>query len=314
MTRTKALLALAGLTLFSGTASAETTGALSSGQDFSLSGGIGLMNIDAGEFVYDGDYKISQLDWQSRGVVLFTLGAEAELSPDYLLKAKIDTGIDGDGDLTDYDWLMNGPNGMNDWTDRSRHPDTGLDHYYAGALEIYRRMWADDSSELQLGGGFKYTDVKWSASGGSYVYSDNAFRDSSGSFADGQRIISYRMQLPVAYASVAASRTFGSWTLDGDVKAGLSFGIDDTDDHWGRQRRFFDRMDPAPMIGVDLRASYAMTEDTSFYLGGSFEQIFKSEGSSKEINTATGNVESLSDGAGANYRAVNLTFGLKRQF
>lgn len=314
MTRIETRLAAAGLMMLCGTASATESAPVFSDQDVSVSGGIGLLNIDASEFVYDGDYKLSQLDWESRGIVLFSLEAEAELQGDYLLKANFGVGGLGDGFMTDYDWLSNGPNGMDDWTDRSRHPDTGLQHYAAGSLELYRRLWADDDRSLKIGGGLKYTDVKWTANGGSYIYSRPGYRDTTGTFNDDERVISYRMQMPLTYASVAATQNIDRWSLGGTLKAGLSLGINDIDDHWLKSNRFYDRMNPAPMIGVDVTANYAVTDDFSIYLGGSFEKIFEAGGSMEVVHTKTGATTNIDGGAGANYQSVNLTFGIKRQF
>ncbi len=239
---------------------ADATLYTNSDKSFSLSGGIGLMNLDAGEFVYDNDYTVSRLDWKSRGVVLFTLNGDVELPHDLLLKASVSTGINGNGNMEDYDWIYpdnDGPNGPDDWTHRSIHPDTSLDHYWSGSIELSRKVYATEDTDISLGGGFKYTDVKWTGSGGTYIYTEDSFRDDSGSFPDGQNVISYRQQIPVFYASAGLTHDIGNWTLGAGLKGGLALGIRGTDDHWLRDLRFYDTMRAAPMLGADLSASYA---------------------------------------------------------
>src|SRR3546814_9973093 len=92
--------------------------------------------------------------------------------------------------MEDYDWFQPG----NDWTDRSRHFDTDLDHYLmidiAGRFD--RLRWED--GRLGLLGGVRYTDVQWTAYGGDFVYTATTFRDTVGSFPAGERGITYRQQ------------------------------------------------------------------------------------------------------------------------
>ncbi|MBB4065521.1 omptin family outer membrane protease [Gellertiella hungarica] len=315
------LAALAGAVALGASATAalaaDATVYTNADNSFSLSGGIGLMNIDAGEFVYDGDYTISRLDWESRGVVLFTLNGEAELPHDFLLKASLSTGIKGNNHMTDYDWIYPdnaGPNGPDDWTDRSQHPDTELDHYWSGSLEIGKQVYATEDTRLSLGAGFKYTDVKWSAVGGSYIYSGSAFRDTVDNFGPNEKVISYRQQIPVLYATAGVSHDVGNWTLGGALKGGLSLGIRDTDDHWLRDLRFYDDMKAAPMLGADLSASYHYNENTSFYLAGGFEKIFHARGDVETINTVTGDSAKTSDASGADFRSMQISFGVNMKF
>ena len=71
---------------------------------FWLSGGAGVMNIESREYVYLGNDKASQLDWDADGVVLYTAQAGADLGNNWHIKGKIDLGFDGDGHMVDYDW------------------------------------------------------------------------------------------------------------------------------------------------------------------------------------------------------------------
>ena len=317
MRKIMALTAVGMLSAAAGNVRADETLYTNADKSFSLSGGVGVMNIDAGEFVYDGSYTVSRLDWESRGVVLFTLNGTAELPYDLMLKASVSTGVKGNNNMVDYDWIYPGnagPNGPNDWTDRSIHPDTSLDHYWAGSIELSRNVLTTDDSAVSLGAGFKYTDVKWAATGGTYIYSGNSFRDNVGSFPDGQKVISYRQQIPVLYATAGFTRDIGDWTLGGALKGGVSFGIRDTDDHWLRTLRFHDDMNAAPMLGADVSASYNWNQNTAFYVAGGFEKVFHSRGDTSMTDTSTNTTGNSSDSAGADFQSMQLSFGVKMKF
>jgi len=64
---------------------------------FAISGGIGLANIKAGEFVYSGSHKLSQLDWESKGVTLYTIGLDAQIDKSWSVKGSFNVGTGGDG-------------------------------------------------------------------------------------------------------------------------------------------------------------------------------------------------------------------------
>ena len=156
--------------------------------------------------------------------------------------------------------------------------------------------------------------MKWTGYGGSYIYSGAGFRDSVGNFADGEKGISYRQQIPVFYASAALSHDVGNWTLGAGLKGGLSLGIRDTDDHWMRDLRFYDDMRAAPMLGADLSASYHWNENTSLFVAGSFEKVFRKVGDTEIIDTITGSSSTITDGAGADFSSLQVSFGVNMKF
>lgn len=317
----KKLALLAGAATLSAMAgpalAADTTLYVNADNSVSLSGGIGLMNLDAGAFFYEDDYTVSRRDWESRGIVLFTLKGEAELPHDLVLKASLSTGLKGDHAMENHYWIYPGnagPNGPEDWTDRSLHPDTSLDHYWSGSLEVGKTLFSNDDTSVSLGAGLQYTDVKWTATGGSFIYSAFDFRDDAGSFADGEKVFSYRQRIPVLYASAGLSHDIGDLTLGAGLKGGLSFGIRDTEDDWLRTLRVHDRMKAAPMLGADLSATYHWNEKTTLYLAGGFEKIFQARGDMEAINTLTGGSSGIENAAGADFQAVQISFGVNMKF
>ncbi|MBB4189592.1 omptin [Sinorhizobium terangae] len=287
--------------------------------NFIVLGGIGLANIKAQEFVYPGSgactasgwvskgQKCSQLNWESKGVTLFTVGAVAQINDDWSLKGSVNVGTGGNGHMVDSDWLSRG---HDDWSDRSIHPNTELDRYVAGAIEFDRIIYGNETSSFAVGAGFRYTDVKWTAYGGSGLYSsDYGFRDQPVASPDWEKGISYRQEIPVGFVGLSGEQALGDLTISGGIQGGLSFGINDTDDHWLSHKLFHEDMDPAPMIGATVAVNYALTPDASVYLSGSFERVFHKRGD-MQIN----NSPWIKDEAGANFESMSVSFGLKGSF
>jgi outer membrane protease len=303
------------LLLASTTASlADETASIESGA-FTFGGSVGLMNIEAKEYVYMGSHKASQLNWESKSVTLYTGTAAAELTPDWSVEATVDIGANGDGHMVDYDWVpgLYIDTSMDGWSDRSISPDTRLSHYFAGSIEIARKIYADDSKQFGVNAGFKYSDVKWDAFGGSYIYSDTSTRDDIGDLPD-ERVITYRQKIPVAFIGIDGSADIDRFTLSGGAKGGYTFGIDDIDDHWLTATRTYDDMKAAPVVMLNVEAAYHMTENASLFVGGSFEKVFRERGDMRSIDTSTGDVTIYKDAAGASFQTLAVRFGLKGTF
>ncbi|MGO6944742.1 omptin family outer membrane protease [Rhizobium johnstonii] len=279
--------------------------------NFVVFGGLGLANIKAQEFAYEGDHKNSQLNWESKGMTLFTVGVNAQIDNDWSLKGSVEIGTGGNGHMVDYDWKSTG---HDDWSDRSIYPLTELDHYVAGAIQLNRIIYGNETSSIAVGAGVQYTDVKWTAYGGSGIYTEEKFRDTPVSWPDWERGISYQQQIPIGFVSLSGEYNFGDLTISGGLQTGLSFGIKDIDDHW-RDLRFHDDIDPAPTIGATVALDYAMTPAASLYLSGSFEQVFNSRGETQEEDTEEGTRSAWQKAAaGANFQSMSISFGLKATF
>ncbi len=273
--------------------------------------GFGLTSLEAGEYVYDGSHKLSQLDWESKNVPTAKMGATLELGYNWRLKGKLDIGMDGDGHMVDRDWLVYS---IDDWTHQSVHPDTRLDHYLSGTIEADRTFYQTDTTRLSLGGGLGYSDVQWSAYGGSYIYSTYALHDTVGNFADGEKGITYRQKIPVAFVSANAEQRIGALTLAGGIQGGATFGISDIDDHWLRDLRFYDDMKPAPMIGANVSLDYQLLPSASIYVAGDFQKVYHAKGDTKVESTTSSASANYDDAAGADFQSWSVSFGLKGRF
>ncbi len=289
-------------------------------QDGSLSGvsgnviyfaGIGYANIKAGEYVYDGDYKLSQLDWESKGVKTGTVGATMELGYNWRIKGQIDVGLGGNGHMEDRDWMDPTYSG---WTDQSLHDDTKLDRYVNLLIEADRAVIDNGASRIGLGGGVGYTNVKWTARGGSYIYTDVTLHDTVGDFADGEKGITYEQRIPTLFLSANAEQQIGRFKLSGTLRGGASFAMKGVDDHWLRDLRFTDTIAVAPMMAAAVSADYQIIPSAAFYLAGDFQKMFKTRGDTKVRDTVTGATASSEDSAAAEYQSLTISAGLKGVF
>lgn len=306
--RRPAILTLGILTLPAAAAAADQLQTSADGAVM-FRGSYGITAIEANELVYNGKQKLSQLIWQSTAVSTFTGDLRVEMDQFYV-RGIASIGLGGDGDMRDYDWLLSG----SPWSHRSVHPDTRLNHYFTGSFEVGRPVFLRDGTTVSLGGGVKYTDVKWSAWGGSYVYSDTGFRKDKGDFDPDDKGISYRQQWPVPFVGVDLSHSDGPWTVAGALQGGVAVQGTGTDDHWMRDLRFIDHVYATPAMMISASTEYEVRPATAVYVSGAFDQVFRGRADTEMINKDSGDRRQFDDGAGADYMSLTLSLGLRGKF
>jgi omptin len=293
-----------------GSASADEFKLQSLDGTVSFSGSYGLTSIRANELVFEGKAKVSQLIWKSNFVSTLNGAVKVALTQDWYFNASGTIGLGGNGHMADYDWLQPGQ----PWSDRSLHPDTRLDHYFVAGIEAGRTLVSRDGTDIGLGVGFKYTDVQWSAYGGSYIYSENGFRDSRGHFPRGEKGISFRQSWPVPYLGLNLSHHDGPWTFAAALQAGVTVKADDIDDHWVRSLRFYDYLETAPTLSLASSVDYTVWNNASLYLSGSFDKMFRARADTKQVDNTNGKVDWYPNSAGGDFRSATVSFGLKGRF
>jgi outer membrane protease len=286
---------------------------------FRLTGGFGLRNIYSNEFVYNSPSgsRLSQLIWDSKGIKTFDLGIEAEVRQGWTVKANFQTGLGGNGHMIDYDWIspFNAGLGDDQWSDRSLHPDTRLDHLLEAGIEVGKDVFHKGDTNLNLGAGFKYTDVQWTAWGGSFIYSNGGARNDVGNFGATTKVITYRQKLPVIYAGINAKSEFEQWTIGGSLRGGVTVGAEDQDDHWARNLRFIDTFPSAPVLSLSVSLDYEFAPQFSFYTNASFDKIFRVKGDTTTIDTTGATATSVTKNtAGTDYESASIFIGLKAKF
>lgn len=288
--------------------------------DYQLRGGIGIIGIEAREYVYNGSGSqdvLSLLIWQSAAPVL-TAGFQIALPDGWTFDADVQVALSGDSYMEDYDWLtpFRPSFAFNDWTHRSQHPNTNLDWFFDGRLAIGKDMQLNPDALVNLHGGFKYTDVQWTATGGSYIYSTGGFRDDTGNFGAGTDVIIYRQKLPAVFAGANAQMTHGQWGFGIGAHAGMTFLGEAVDEHLLRTPplRFVDKFNMAPLAGAEAEVSYD-TGGADLFLKGSIEKVFLARADTQTYNNNTGTLLSTTaNGAGGELISGTVTTGFKGDF
>ncbi|BCG76005.1 hypothetical protein MesoLj113a_71630 [Mesorhizobium sp. 113-1-2] len=287
--------------------------------NFSFVGGVGVIDIEANELVYQAPgsgSKLSHLIWESTSAVISAeMTARSEAGWTAKLSGQI--AFSGDSYMEDYDWnpSFSTNDGWNDWSNRSRHCDTDLDYFYSATVALGHDFQFSDQLLINVNGGFKYTSVKWTAYGGSYVYSVAGFRDSVGDFPGDAKAISYQQKLPVAFAGIDATYVQDRWNFGFALKGGTTFSAGATDHHWMRDLRFEDDFESAPVLMVGGSVGYQYNERTSFFVSGSYEKVFTARGDYNTYDIATGaETGGEDDWIGGDFAAATVMVGIKTSF
>lgn len=286
-------------------------------QNFVLRGSVGIASITANEKVFaqtSGERLLSLLVWQNTAPIV-SGDVKVRFGDAWTLRGHIDAAMSGDSTMTDYDWVppFATGTGMNDWSDRSITPNTSLDWYLNGDIAIGRDLPISDALTLNVNGGFKYTDVKWSGVGGTFLYSEGGFRNKSGAFAN-IPVIDYRMQLPTVFLGLDANVKDGPWSLETTSKAGMTVYASDVDNHRLRNIRFVDQLSFSQVYSIDARLGYDFNDHLTAFLEGSYEKMFAVHGNEDAYNAATGAVGHFNNAIGADLDVATVKAGLKGQF
>ena len=293
-------------------------------QAVALRGGFGVIGIEAREHVFAGagsPDNLSLLIWQT-AAPMANVEVDVRLPEQWTVKARVTAALFGDSYMEDYDWF--GPDfvsyDFDDWTHRSQHPNTNLDWYLDASLAVGRDIMSEPGVRVNLNGGLKYTDVQWTAIGGSYIYSGfdgdppGGFHANVGTLADVPGI-TYRQQIPVLFAGLDAEVTDGQWTYEAGAQAGVALFARGDDHHWLRDLRFVDTINPAPMLGASATVSYAVSDSLDLFLTGSVEKVFLARGDTSVYDIPSGvqNATYL-DAAGLELGTISFAGGLKGSF
>lgn len=298
-------------------ATAFWSGAAWAGDDtVAVSIDAGMMRLRATETVYVGSFKLSELDWEATNVPVLRGAIAVNITPEWQIRAEAKGSLKGNSNMTDYDWIP--PyyidNSKSGWSHQSTHDDTSLDHYWSGNIDILHTLLDDPTQSLAAGIGAGYTDVQWTAHGGSFVYSVNATRDTAGTFAPGLKGITYRQQIPTAYALIEGTQKMGRFSIDLGAKAGVMFQGKATDDHWLRDLRVTEKFEMAPTFGASLGINYALTQSAKAYLKGTYDFTNLGRAPSTYTDTATGSAVTYGDTGAARFETIYVGGGLKASF
>lgn len=280
-----------------------------------INAAIGAMYLEGNEKVMNGNYTVSHLIWQTKTPVL--RGSVAvDFGGGFSASVEGSTAGFGSSYMEDYDWLR-GDDTFDNWSHRSQHPDTQLDHYFTGAGSLGYELVNDGNAVIRAHGGFKYTDVQWTAYGGTYLYSDPGFRDTPGSIPDGVAAITYRQQFPELFVGVDGEEHYGNFRVGGLLRAGVTFLGVANDNHYLRipPLHFVDSLYMAPTMTIGADIGFALGRNAELTLAARYDHIFEQRGDVKEYNATTGALRgTYINAAAAALRSAEITAGVKGTF
>lgn len=285
-------------------------------QNFVLRGSLGVASISADERVFaftNGQQNLSLLQWRSTAPIV-SLDAKSRFGDAWTLRGHIDAAIGGSSNMTDYDWQAHDYT-FDNWTDRSISPNTTLNWYLSGDLAIGRDLPISDMLRINVNGGLKYTDIMWTAVGGTYLYSTGGgFRNTPGTLPNVPGI-DYRMRLPVPFLGIDADVKDGAWTLDTTTRAGLTAYAYDIDNHYLRSLKFLDQLSWSQDYSFNAKLGYDFGDHFGAFLEGSYERMFAVHGDTDVYDTTGVQApQHESKAGGADLTVWSIKAGLKGQF
>jgi outer membrane protease len=238
------------------------------GASFSLEASVGMLGGTATERAFSypqgSRFKISELNWDLEGVALGGVQAAVGIGRRVRLGAGFWTALtDGSGMMVDRDWLYSDafsafvtPSDAN-WTHESRHPDTSVDT--GRVFDLNLAVTALEGRGFTLSGilGWRSETWGWTARGGTFVYSDEGFRDTVGSFADGVEVIAYEQQFTVPYVGVGVAWEGPTLRLDGRVLASGLVSATDHDYHALRDVTYDGDFSRGAYLGLGVGAAWS---------------------------------------------------------
>jgi outer membrane protease len=265
------------------------------------------------EYVYENGDKLSELIWDMQHA--FVISADLGLRLTHALKFNIKGSIGGhiDNYMEDYDWLAR-DYGVSDWTDRSQHDDTELDHFARIDFSLQYDFLSTDRAALGALLGLRYASVQWSAYGGSYIYTSDpstTFRDQVGTFDDDELGITYEQDFATPYLGLAASLSHDRVSLRGSLVASPFSFIETKDDHWLRDLTLTADYEPTGFIAAEAEASYRLNHYAHVFINVAAEQYREAEGDSNYDYYSLGGSFDLEDGAGAEHQNLQLSLGFR---
>ena len=280
--------------------------------DFSARIGAGYLTGEAHEYVYwkdRGGHTASELVWDIDSVYIFGLGGS--MRPLNWLNINMDLWLnvgDGDGHMEDYDWMVVGM----DWTDRSVHDNTDVTNAFIFDINVEMTMFSTGTVSFVGIAGYRHDTFEWEARGGSYIYSENGYRDSTGSFPQGVLGITYEQSFDVPYVGLGFQGDFDRLHVAAKVTGSFLVSGDATDQHHARDLVTYDDFSGESMVAFDIRLGYDISESMLLTAAYAYEKYDTMTGDSEWHFNDVGEIITFADGAGADLKtsmfSLNFTY------
>lgn len=258
-----------------------------------------ISNINAHEFVYLGNYKLSELIWDTKNALMIGGDVSVELVNSWNLKlnASFSTNVHkGNSTMDDFDWLYVGA----PWSHWSHHNNTTLTQAYTADANLSANIYSNQSNTFNVEAilGFKREQFAWKGVGGTFVYSAApGFRNFTGSFAN-IPVITYQQTVDTPYAGLGFDWTEGYLTL-GVKLIGSPFVFAKTvDHHILRTLTITDKYNGGSLIGANIDLAFHASENASVNLFFDFQSYSENRGNKTYHNYGTNSTYGLQNGGG----------------
>ncbi|ECU9385503.1 TPA: omptin family outer membrane protease [Salmonella enterica subsp. diarizonae serovar 61:l,v:z35] len=269
---------------------------------------VGTLSGQAKERVYDGQRRLSQLDWKFKNAAILKGYIDWDVSPWVRLAASgwITAGSHGASDMVDRDWT---DPGQGHYTDISTSP-TRLNS--ASLWDVNATLWALHGENYHAGlmVGWRQNDYKWESHGGYYHY-DNG--QDVGAFPD-QKVIGYKLQFKMPYIGLTGGYRYHNVELNTAFKYSHWVRASDTDEHYLRNITFRDKNRDSDFYSLSADIGYYITPQAKVFIEGEWMRVTNGKGSDTAYFNDSGAVGYSPDASGIESSSYNITAGLRYYF
>ncbi|TGD95595.1 omptin family outer membrane protease [Methylobacterium nonmethylotrophicum] len=306
----------AGLTLVQGVEAAdlfaENAAELLRTDTFSGEVFTGYLHSRVREYVKDPDTgaRVSQLNWNTHAAVV---GGRVAFQPlDWLaFRVRGWAAVASGADMRDFDWLY-GYGGQDTWSHYSHSPNTRTPKAWQVDVSAAATFYDEDDLKVYAIAGYRALTLKSNARGGSYVYSNQAFRDTIGSFPGDTLGIAYQQWWQTPYLGVGGSYAFDDWSVSAEL-IGSPFAIGyDKDHHNLRSLVFKEDFGTTGMYGANASFEYRFSPLLSAVGRLEYQRYMEAYGSTRIYSGATGTVTTIpAPSGGGSADTLLLSVGIK---
>lgn len=275
---------------------------------------LGFLNATSSYSIYLNGERISRLDWRtdSAAVVGVNLAYAATDRVSLRLGGWAALPSTASNVMNDYDWLRR-PQGHDDWSDHSEHPDTDLNRAFQ--LDVATAVKLTEWRGLGVTGlgGFRVLNYDWTANGGYATYSSDpdGWRDQTGALPDGA-VVEYEQWWRTPYLGLGIAYQGVRTTIVGEIIGSAWAQSSSRDYHYARKKLTTFDLDSTNMVGLSLKAAHALRDDLTLTGGIEYQKYWDAEGKAKYTFLDTG--QSGQGEAKASNQTLVLSAGLTYRF
>ncbi|EBR8157886.1 protease [Salmonella enterica subsp. enterica serovar Newport] len=269
---------------------------------------LGTLSGQAKERVYDGQRRVSQLDWKFKNAPVVKGNIDWDLSPWVRLGASgwVTVASHGANDMVDRDWLFPGQEKYSHISESPARLQS------ASFWDVNTTLWGVNTDTWRLGlmAGWQQTDYRWEAHGGYYSYFNGLIE---GRLPD-QKGIGYRLQFKMPYIGLTGGYRFRDVELNTTFKYSHWVRASDTDEHYLRNITFQDKNRDSDFYSVSGDIGYYITHQAKVFIEGEWVRVTNGKGSDTAHLHDSGAVVYYPDSSGIESSSYNITAGLKYYF